>query len=330
MNDIRRLEYWLKAGRFVPLLILLILLNLLVFFWWKRHVNLDSPQSINYAVIDGLRQEKARVQAILDGNCDSPEFGKYRRGEIGPLDPQCGYRGKNDNVISHDDSSPKSQNQLVGILEQSTVRIIALKGKSGGTGSGFFISENLIVTNRHVIAEADPKTVFITSQYLGGKAIKVEVLATTPDSEFGNPDFALLKVSALPKPIKVLSVGDDPPILQNVYAAGYPDAALTFDSNDVAPSTVYSHGDVSVIQKQSNGMSLVVHGANISPGSSGGPLVNSCSTLVGVNTFLSKKTDYTASTLYALSAQNLRQFLDAKQVQYTKSSSECNLTASTQ
>ena len=73
MDQIRRFEYWLKAGRFIPLVILLVLLNLAVYFLWKRHIVVNSPQTVNIAVIDGLRQEKNRIQSILDGSCESPE-----------------------------------------------------------------------------------------------------------------------------------------------------------------------------------------------------------------------------------------------------------------
>jgi S1-C subfamily serine protease len=329
MDSIRRFEYWLKAGRFIPLALLLVLLNLLVYFWWKRPVVLDSPVAINSAVIEGLRKEKAHVQAILDGGCDSPEMGQYRRGEIGPLDPQTGLRGDK-NSDPKGNETPKSQSDIVNILEQSTVRVLAPVDKGAMTGSGFFISKDLIVTNRHVIADGDPNKIFITSQYLGGKPIQVKILAKTPDNEIGHPDFALLQVTNLPKSIKTLSVGDDPPVLQNVYAAGFPGIVVQSDANDVTPNTVYSHGEVSVVQKQDSGLNLVIHTANISRGNSGGPLVNTCGTVVGVNTFIAPPDGVDSRTLYSLSGSNLRQFLDANQAQYTKSSSQCGKPASTQ
>ncbi len=329
MVSIRRFEYWLKAGRFIPLFILLILLNILVYYWWKRPVVLDSPQSIKSAVIDGLRREKARVQGVLDGNCDSPEMGQYQRGEIGPLNPGANLPN-NQNNKQVDNSAPKSQNDLVTTLEQSTVRVLAPVGKGAMTGTGFFISNDLIVTNRHVIAEGDPKKMFITSQYLGGKPIQVSLVAKTVDNEIGHPDFALLRVTNLPKPIKPLTVGDDPPVLQNVYAAGFPGVVVQSDANETTPSTVYSHGEVSVVQKQDNGLSLVIHTANMSRGNSGGPLVNTCGTVVGVNTFIGAPDGVDSRTLYSLSASNLRQFLDANQAQYTKSSSQCGKPAPTQ
>ena len=332
MDQIRRFEYWLKAGKFIPLVILLVLLNLAVYFLWKRHVVVNSPQTVNIAVIDGLRQEKTRIQSILDGSCESPEMEKYRRGEIGPLDPKSKSQ-ENKNNEKVENSDPKPQNELVSLLEQSTVRVIAPSGKNAMIGTGFFISNELIVTNQHVIADGDPNKLLITSKYLGANPIQVTLVAKTPNHEFAQPDFALLKVTNLPKPIKTLPIGDDPPVLQNVYAAGFPGFTTDTDANQTTPNTVFSDGRVNVVQRQDNGISLVIHGAYISPGNSGGPLINNCGTLVGVNTFgrtsLDQK-DLMAKALYALSAANLRQFLDANQAKYTMSSSQCGKSTPSQ
>jgi len=327
MDQIRRFEYWLKAGRFIPLVILLVLINLAVYFLWKRHVVVNSPQTVNIAVIDGLKQEKSRIQSILDGSCESPEMEKYRRGEIGPLDPKSKSQ-ENKNNEKVENSDPKPQNELVGLLEQSTVRVLT----STASGSGFFISNDLIITNQHVIDGGDPNSLLITSKYLGANPIPVKLIAKTPNHIFGNPDFALLKVTNLPKPIKTLPIGDDPSALQNVYAAGFPGITIGSDANRTTPDTVFSHGEVSVVQKQDSGMSLVIHTANMAQGSSGGPLVNNCGTLVGVNTFITAIGENASfsKALYALSAANLRQFLDANQAKYTTSSSQCGKSAPSQ
>jgi hypothetical protein len=184
-----------------------------------------------------------------------------------------------------------------------------------------------------VIADGDPNKLLITSKYLGANPIQVTLVAKTPNHEFAQPDFALLKVTNLPKPIKTLPIGDDPPVLQNVYAAGFPGFTTDTDANQTTPNTVFSDGRVNVVQRQDNGISLVIHGAYISPGNSGGPLINNCGTLVGVNTFgrtsLDQK-DLMAKALYALSAANLRQFLDANQAKYTMSSSQCGKSTPSQ
>jgi S1-C subfamily serine protease len=62
----------------------------------------------------------------------------------------------------------------------------------------------------------------------------------------------------------------------------------------------------------------------MSTGSSGGPLVNRCGNVVGVNTFIGAREDqFTDRSLYALSATSLRGFLEQSGQRYTKMSSVC-------
>ena len=230
------------------------------------------------------------------------------------------------NVGHKTHTTPQSASQLAASLERATVRILAsspIDTDGVSTGSGFFISNNLVVTNRHVVEKADQNKIYITSQYLGTNPIKATLLAMTPDTQFANPDFALLKVDSLPKPILTLPIGTEPVALQAVIGAGYPGDYIQFDMNQETPATFYSRGSVSVLQKQPNGMTLVIHTADMAPGSSGGPLISNCFSLVGVNTFLTFQSKESSRTLYALSAKNLREFLDKNNVKYTKYDELC-------
>ena len=58
-------------------------------------------------------------------------------------------------------------------------------------------------------------------------------------------------------------------MLQTVVAAGYPGSDIRGDTNVVTPNTVVSQGEVSVLQRQSNNLVLVLHTAKMSTGSSG-------------------------------------------------------------
>ena len=72
-------------------------------------------------------------------------------------------------------------------------------------------------------------------------------------------------------------------------------------------------------------MVLVLHTARIATGSSGGPLVNRCGNVVGVNTFIGAQTDkFSDRSLYALSGNALRSFLDQSGVSYTKVPNDCS------
>lgn len=318
MSYLFRFERWLKSGWFKPLLIALIIFNLYVFYTWYQKVSgLDSHTGVNNAVISGLKSERDRIKSILAGNCDSPGMKQYINGEIGPIDTSA-------NQV--DGTKPKPVETLKSGLEEATVRILSKKS----SGTGFFISPNLIVTNRHVIEGADTKQLFITSKFLGGQPVPAKLITATPDNAIANPDFALLQVDAVPKQIKPLAIGGVPSSLQGVIASGYPGSGIVGDMNGITPSTVYTSGEVSVVQPQPNGVSLVVHTAKIDFGSSGGPLINRCGVLVGVNTFLAppKEGQAASITYYALSGGSLRTFLDKNAVSYSKSDSVCGSVTS--
>jgi hypothetical protein len=213
--------------------------------------------------------------------------------------------------------------QLRGLVGQSVVLVRAALM----SGTGFAISPNTIVTNRHVVAQARDGQFFITSKYLGTEPVPARLLVTTADSEFGNSDFAVLQLQG-GKPLTPLNIGDDPQPLESVIAAGYPGLAVETDSNDDTPDVVYSQGDVSVVQPQPNGTSLVIHTANISPGSSGGPLIDRCGTVVGVNTFVTTGDGATGRALYSLSGTTLAAFLKESSVDFNRpSATQCGAGA---
>jgi S1-C subfamily serine protease len=198
-------------------------------------------------------------------------------------------------------------------------------------GSGFFVTPELIVTNSHVVESAGPDGVWVTSRTLG-KVLPARVVATTPTSKVGSPDFALLRLSA-PVAAMPLAIADDASRLAPVVAAGYPGLVMRTDprlanllqgQGGEAPETVLSPGEVSVTQPQDNGVKLVIHTADISPGNSGGPLVDRCARVVGVNTFVSKSSEFAGRVLYALSAADLSAFLRAQGARFTEASEHCS------
>ena len=217
------------------------------------------------------------------------------------------------------------QEQLVALLESATVRVLVFSEqmKYLGHGTGFFIDQNTVVTNRHVI-EAGKKFA-ITSSFLGKEPLPARLIAATRDSEYTNPDFAVLRTDKVPGNVRPLAISTQPQLLQTVVASGFPSSEIRVDANLVTPNTVFSQGEVSVLQPQPNNMVLVLHTARIATGSSGGPLVNRCGNVVGVNTFIGAQTDkFSDRSLYALSGNALRGFLEQSGVSYTKIPNDCS------
>lgn len=132
-----------------------------------------------------------------------------------------------------------------------------------GHGSGFAISENLILTNYHVVGEANS----IVVKFNNGMQVMGKVLASN-----SGHDVAIVKVDAkLAKHFKVSR--SVPTIGADVYAIGSP-------LNEKLHSTV-TRGVISGIREE-NKKTLIQSDVNIRPGSSGGPLVDKTGSVLGI------------------------------------------------
>jgi len=297
---VQRFEAWLKPVLFYFVLAALIFFNLFVWFGWEPIAKTD----VSSGVIASLRAERDRLQGLLGAACASTELRSHEPNEIGSV-PAAEIGGPA--------SATAPQNVLVGLLQSAAVVVV----HSDGSGSGFFIDPTTIVTNRHVIEGVKGETVLIANKTIGS-FLKAKIVSVTRGSNIGSADFALLRLEKAPAGIKVLPIAGRPEPLQHVVAVGFPGSVISRDQGAV-PAPIYTAGDVSVVQPQATGVALVIHTAEISPGSSGGALVDRCGSAVGVNTFV-QSSDSTADgrRLYALSADSLRKFLDASGQRYTK------------
>ena len=138
-------------------------------------------------------------------------------------------------------------------------------GKPLGFGSAFFVKPNLIATNYHVIAGAASGTAKLVGKYT---TYKIEGWTATDE----NNDLALLKVSV--SGIKPLIFGnsDAVKIGEAVYVAGNPKGLEGTFSDGIISSRRDKY------TKERFQMT-----APISPGSSGGPVLNSKGEVIGVS-----------------------------------------------
>lgn len=152
-----------------------------------------------------------------------------------------------------------------------------------GGGTGFIISDDgLIVTNKHVIADA-------TAQYSVTLSDNKEYEAIIIGTDLTN-DIGVLKIEAKDLPVAELGNSDDLLIGQNVVAIGN---ALAEFSNTVTVGVVSGIGR-SVVASSGTGSSeqledVIQTDAAINPGNSGGPLLNLSGQVVGINTAVSRE-----------------------------------------
>jgi hypothetical protein len=204
----------------------------------------------------------------------------------------------------------------IAAASRGVVRVVLVRnGWTGvsmlGYGSGFAVGPDLIVTNAHVVEEAhnDGKVVIGVIPSQGRDSFPAQIVAWSP----GN-DLALLRLgnrAALP-PL-TLFPGAVPDAMQ-IAAVGYPgnvDAAQGLNTGDmVTPQdTVRTYGQVST-GRSSRQFDTILHTAQLGAGNSGGPLLDTCGRVLGVNSFGTVSTNGTDSSFFfAISMRELLPFL---------------------
>ena len=200
-------------------------------------------------------------------------------------------------------TSAAASDNPVADARNGVVRIVftyTLDGEpSGQMGTGFFVGEEgkpveYIITNAHVVTVYD--------QYTGdvlGVADEVDVVFDDYNEDstmtakvlkiFDNGvDLAVLRLEApttLRQPLKLLSA-DSVDVTENVYALGFP--GIADDTTGMVNSTVedvtITSGTISKESFVEGDVSYLQIDAAISPGNSGGPLVDANGNVVGINT----------------------------------------------
>lgn len=169
----------------------------------------------------------------------------------------------------------------------------AQRGPSVGTGSGVIINaEGYIVTNNHVVADADKVEVTLSDN----RTLRAEVIGTDPDT-----DLAVIKVSEKSLPYLSFVNSDESKVGEWVLAVGNP-----FNLNSTVTAGIISAKgrNINIInsnrapQVDQNGQALgntaiesfIQTDAAINPGNSGGALVNLSGGLLGINTAIASQT----------------------------------------
>jgi len=164
--------------------------------------------------------------------------------------------------ISNND--PKTFESYGKMIKSVNPSVVTLKGDKGH-GSGFVVSEDgYILTNYHVIKNNKN----IKALFQMGFELPVEIL--NHSEEF---DLVLLKVvgsgyNALSLSDSKTEIGDD------VIAIGTP------NSTDL--SNTVTKGIISGKRDNENGIELIQTDVSVSPGNSGGPLINSDGLVIGI------------------------------------------------
>jgi len=199
---------------------------------------------------------------------------------------------------------------------RGVVRVVLIGSENGqpvpvSHGTGFAVSPTRIVTNAHVVTEAaqdDTLRIGIVPAEGEGGAF-ARVVAISPRN-----DLALLEIArgSLRLPPLALAGGVSPD-LGEVAAVGYPmnvDLAQGLDMDDIfrAQPPVKSRGFLSG-ERPSRQFDTILHTAPIARGNSGGPLLDPCGRVIGVNSFSAESRGGEAEFYFAVSLRELLPFL---------------------
>lgn len=164
-----------------------------------------------------------------------------------------------------------------------------------GSGSGVIINEEgYIVTNNHVIANADD----IELRLHDNRTFKATVVGTDP-----NTDLALLRIQAEELPTIPLTDSDEVEVGEWVMAVGNP---LGLNSTVTAGIVSAKARNINILQEQYAVESFIQTDAAINPGNSGGALVNLDGALVGINTAIASPTGVYAGYGFAVPSNIVR------------------------
>ena len=217
----------------------------------------------------------------------------------------------------------------VSAASRSVVRVVTVAIEDGevvgfGHGSGVAVGPNRIVTNAHVVAIAVqyPDNVIVgVVPSEGSRSYGARLIAFDAER-----DLALLEMNRGSLPPATLYAGVIPEGA-DVVSLGYPgnvDMATARSADDyIRPQQpTRSEGNYSNLREVGS-ISALLHTANIARGSSGGPLLDRCGRVLGINTFLTAGEDGDAPFAFAISNAELTAFLREAKQQFAINSSPC-------
>jgi serine protease Do len=145
-----------------------------------------------------------------------------------------------------------------------------------GLGSGVIVdAEGYILTNNHVVAEADE----INVRLADGRDFKAKVIGTDPPT-----DIAVIRIKAEHLPVARLGNSDKVDVGDLVLAIGSPFGLEQTVTMGIISATGRAGVGISDYE------SFLQTDAAINPGNSGGPLVNMRGHVIGINTAIATRT----------------------------------------
>lgn len=165
--------------------------------------------------------------------------------------------------------TPTAEEQtIIRVARQATPSVVSV-ARRGGSGSGVVIRrDGIILTNAHVVGGASSVTVELAD----GRTLTGRVLGRDP-----TVDVAVVQIPVTDAPAAPLGDSDRLQVGQSAIAIG----------NPLGLERTVTEGIISAVNRTPRGFTLdalIQTDAAISPGNSGGPLLDSRGAVIGINT----------------------------------------------
>jgi S1-C subfamily serine protease len=183
---------------------------------------------------------------------------------------------------------------LEDIVGRASAAVVGIE-TTGGRGTGFFVTSDLLVTNAHVVQGQS----FVTVRLAGGRTLQGRVERSSPDL-----DLAVVRTSARPDEMQILQLGSARGVRpgQEVLAIGSP----------LGLQNTVTRGIVSAM-RTAGGVELIQTDAAINPGNSGGPLIDRDGRVIGITTL--KMARGAESIGFAVAAAHAVPLIEGRSVQ---------------
>lgn len=214
---------------------------------------------------------------------------------------------------------------------RSVVRVVLVANDNGqvyyvGHGSGVAVAPNVILTNAHVVdlARQDSTVEIGIVPSQGNKSYGGQVISYSSRN-----DLALVRIDGRVTSATIYTAPVDDGA--SVTAIGYPgsvDRAQGLDIGDLVQplQPVKTTGMVSG-GRSSREFDTILHTAPMAQGNSGGPLVDNCGRIVGINSFGSLSDGNDAEFGFAVSAREIANLLKKAEVSSNLTGAPCRSTA---
>ena len=202
-----------------------------------------------------------------------------------------------------------------GVVRVVTIATIDGKVVGFGHGSGVAVAPDRIVTNAHVVelnARFPDNVIVGVVPSEGDKSFSGRVVAYDPQR-----DLALVEFKGARLPVAAFYSG---PVSEGdaVVSLGYPgnvDLATAQSADDyIKPLVPVRSEGVFSGRRALSGVEVLLHSSAIARGNSGGPLLDRCGRVLGINSALTRGDEGDASFGFAIADTEVLAFLrDAKQ-----------------